>query len=136
MAVAHERIERLQRLLEWREAVPFVQLVEVNMVDAEALQAGVAGGDQMVARQPYLVRSLAHAEPSLGRDQRAVAATAQDFAQDLLRGAGRIDVGRIEQIDPGIEAHVDLPRRARDIGVAGLGEIATAAEGHGAHRQG
>ena len=48
---------------------------------------------------------------------------------------GRVDVGGVDEVDAGVEAHVDLARRAGGVGVADRGEVAAPAEGHGAERE-
>ena len=103
----------------------------------EPLQAGLAGADQMMARGPAVVRPLAHGKARLGGDQHAALALApQRLADDLLRGAGRIDIGRVDQIDPGIDAEIDLPARLLHADIAHLGEVPLAAHGHGAEGDG
>lgn len=49
MALAHECIERLELLVERRFGIKAMQLIEIDMVHTQALQAGMAGVDQMDA---------------------------------------------------------------------------------------
>jgi hypothetical protein len=61
----------------------------------------------------------------------------QGLAENLLRGAVRIDVGGVEQGDPGLQAEVDQPPRLDDVGVApGAEQRALAAEGAGPEAEG
>jgi hypothetical protein len=43
-----ERIKRAQRLLDRRRGIEAVDLIEIDMIELEALQAGLAGVDQVV----------------------------------------------------------------------------------------
>ncbi len=105
LALAHERIERFHGFLEWRLTVPFMNLVKVDHVGLQTLQARLAGVDQVMARQASVIGTGAHREARLGGDEHAVLAlSAENFADDLLAGAGRIDVRRIDQIDARIQA--------------------------------
>ncbi len=135
LAVAQERVERLQRLVERRLAVPLVHLVEVDVVGPEPPQARLARGDQVVAREPRVVRPVAHRHTRLGRDQRAIAPPLQGLADDLLGQPARVHVGGVDEVDTAVEAEVDLAGRARDVGRADGGEVVAAAEGHRAERE-
>src|SRR5687768_17031013 len=52
LAGALKIVERLERLLHGRHAVPLVHLVEVDVIGPEAAQARLAGADQVVSREP------------------------------------------------------------------------------------
>ena len=54
-----EHVQRLQGLLDWRQRVEAVHLVQVDMVEAEPLQARLAGRDEMGPRRPDPVRAAA-----------------------------------------------------------------------------
>ncbi len=137
LAVPHEQIERFERFLERREAVPLVDLVQVDHVRLEPPQARLASLDQMMPRQAAIVRTLAHREAGLCRDQHAaLALAAKRLADDFLGRAVRIDVRRIDQIDARVDAHVDLPARFVEADLADLREFSLAAHCHGAQRDG
>ena len=110
-AVSDERVEGVEGLLDRREAVPFVHLVQVDVVGAQAPQAGLASPDEVLAREPGVVRPGAHGETRLGGDQGIAPPALEDLAHDLLRAAVRIDVGRVDQVDPGLEGLVDQGTR-------------------------
>ena len=129
-------VERVERLLQRRRAVPLVHLVEVDVVRAHAAQARLAGADDVVAREPGVVGAVAHRHARLGGEQHAVAAAAQGAPDDLLGEAAGVDVGGVDQVDARLEAHVDLAGRAFDVGRADVGELVAAAEGHGAEGEG
>jgi hypothetical protein len=55
----------------------------------------------------------------LGREYDVVALAARErLADDLLRLTARIHVGRIDEVDPGVQRPVDDPNRVLVIGVA------------------
>ena len=89
-----------------------------------------------MAGEAGVVGPVAHRHPRLGRQQHVVAAVAQRAPDDLLRCAGGVHVGRVDQVHAGVEAHVDLAAGAVDIGAADVRELAAAAEGHRAEREG
>src|SRR5204862_7900278 len=50
---------------------------------------------------------LAHRAPELRREDDVVAAARERLADDLLRLAGRVDVGGVDEVDAGVERRVD-----------------------------
>ena len=66
-------VQRLHRLLDRRVPVPAVDLVEVDVVGAEAAQAGVDLGHDRLARQAGAVGALVHAAVDLGGEHELVA---------------------------------------------------------------
>jgi hypothetical protein len=72
-----------------------VQLVEVDIVGAEALQARLDRMGDVEARIADLVRAGPAAEAALGRDQDFGAPSLDRLAEDLLREAVRVAVGRV-----------------------------------------
>ena len=135
LAVPHERVERAQRLLERRLAVPLVDLVEVDPVRAEPAQAVLAGLDDVGARQAGVVGTVAHREAHLGGERDAVAPALDRLADDLLRRALRVDVGGVHERHARVEAEVDLAPRGLHVELADVGELPGAAEAHGAETQ-
>ena len=73
LAVADQVIQRRQRLLQRRQTVPLVHLVEVDVIGPEPAQAGFARGDDVVTGQPGVVGPLTHGEAHLGREQHVIA---------------------------------------------------------------
>jgi O-acetylserine/cysteine efflux transporter len=84
LARPDEVVQSVQRLVQRGPAVPLVHLVQVDVISAQAAQAGLAAGDDVVARQPGVVRAATHAHPDLGGHEHPVPAAAQDLAEDLL----------------------------------------------------
>src|SRR5262249_52374667 len=70
-AAPDQAVEGFQRFLQRRLAVPLMDLVEIDDVGAQPLQARLAGADQVIARQAAVVRPIARGETRLGRDQHA-----------------------------------------------------------------
>jgi hypothetical protein len=131
LADADQIVQRAQRLLPRRERVVAVDLVEVDVIGAEALQAGVDGVHDVAARQPDRVGAAAGAPAGLGRHHHILAPRAQRLAQDLLRAARRVDVGAVEEVDPRVQADAHQPIGLRLVGAADGLEHSLAAEGHG-----
>ena len=77
----------------------------------------------------------AHREASLGGHEDAVAAPLEDLADDLLGQAARIDVGRVDQVDPGVERHVDLAAGSAHVVGADIAKLALTSETHRPERQ-
>ena len=60
-------------------------------------------GDDPAAGDAALVGVLAHRAPELGGQHDVVAAALERLADDLLRLAGGVDVGGVDEVDPGVE---------------------------------
>jgi hypothetical protein len=104
-------VERLERLLDRRAVVPAVDLVEVDVVHAQAAKAVVDLGHDRSAGQAAAVGALMHLAVDLGGDHHLVAPgeVGQRVAEDLLAGAGRVDVGGVEEVDALLERAPDEP---------------------------
>ena len=120
-------------LLDRDRPVDTVLVVEVDVVDAAPLQAGVAGGADVlrlaVDADPGAVGLALVAE--LGGELDLVAASGDGLADQLLVGEGAVHVGRVEERHAQVEGAVDgvdallLVRRAVELAHA------HAAEAHG-----
>jgi len=81
----------------------------------------------MLAGDPVLVRFLAHGEVALrGDDELLPVHCGQEGSDDLLGAAGRVDVGAVDEVAPGID------ERLQD----GVGFLFPAAPVVGAERHG
>ena len=98
-------MQRLERLLDRRLVVPAMRLVEIDVIRAEPFQAGVDLVHDRLSRQALAVRVVAHLAVHLGGDHHLLAPgkVLQRAAGDLLAGAERIDVRRVEEVDAGLE---------------------------------
>ena len=84
-------------------------LVEIDMIDAQALQRRVDLLRDLRARQSAVGGT--HRKVDLGRQHVGVAwPLRQDFAEKCLRRAAAIDVGGVDEIDPELEGAVDARR--------------------------
>src|SRR5690348_3628436 len=82
-----------------------MDLVEIYIVSAEALQARLRRGDNVTARTAAQKRTVTHRHPELGCDDGVAAALAERLAQHFFGGAAvAIDVRGIEQRDSLVEA--------------------------------
>ena len=82
-----------------------MDLVQVDEVGAEALQAGVDLREDGLPRQAHAVGPLVHPLVDLGRDHDLAAprVVEQRPADDLLARSGRIHVGGVEEVDAEVE---------------------------------
>jgi len=122
LAGAHHVVQRQHHLLQRRVGIEPVDLVEVDVVGAQALQAVVDGVADALARQT-VVDAVAPGQAGLGGDDDLVAARAVAFdgaAQDFLAQAAGIGLGGVEQVEAMFE------RRA----VVGLGVVLGQGPGH------
>jgi hypothetical protein len=102
-------VQRLERLLDRRVIIEAMDLIEIDVIGAEPPQARVDLGHDRPARQAGPVRARAHPPVHLGRDHDLVAAREilQRPAEDLLAGAVRIDIRRVEEIDASLQGPLD-----------------------------
>src|SRR5580692_1609952 len=86
-----------------------MNLIEIDKVGSETTQAVIQFAKDRLARQPRPVRTRPHPAIDLGRDHDILASREllQRAAQNLLRGAVRIDVGGIKEIDPELDGLLD-----------------------------
>jgi hypothetical protein len=114
-------------------------LLEVDTIVLEALQAGMGLGQDMAARGAARGRALARGAVDLDGDHRVVAGdapVAERLAHDLLAAGLGIDVGDVDEGDPGIEdmthdgVGLRLPEAA-DLAPHACGTV----EGHGAEAE-
>ena len=112
LALAHERVERLQRFLDRPDRVRVVLVVHVDVISGEALEADLdAGAD---ARREDAGRVLLVAGPGeeLRRDHDVVAPAAERGGEELLRLASAVHLGGVEVGDALVERSVhDRTRR-------------------------
>ena len=117
--------------------VEAVDLVEVDIIGAEPLQAGIHLGQDRFAREARAVGAGPHAMIDLGGDHDFLAPdeVLQRPPDDFLAGPVRIHVGGVEEIDAEIERHADQ-RAALGLGQRpGMGAALRLAETHAAEAQ-
>ncbi|OEI67483.1 hypothetical protein Cus16_2920 [Curtobacterium sp. ER1/6] len=130
LAGGHGVVEEAQGLLDRRQGVPRVHLVQVDVLDAEPLERGVEGDPEVSAGQPEVVRAVALREAALrGEDDllRLGRVRGEPAADDPLGLVARVDVGRVDEGAAGGDERVD--------DLVGGGFVGFAAERHGAEGQ-
>lgn len=101
LSLPHEPRHRSHRILDGRFGVDPVQIIEIDAIDLQALQARLAGRSNMIgapidADEPPVWR--AHAAAFCGKHQK-VAPVENRAADKLLVPAQAVDIGGIEKID-------------------------------------
>src|SRR5271168_2058519 len=87
LAAAHQGVQGIEGLLDRRERVKSVEMVDVDVVSSQALEAGLTGMHQVQPAGADVVGAVAHGERSFGRYQHLVAAAGDRLPQDLFRPA-------------------------------------------------
>jgi hypothetical protein len=100
-----------------------VQLVEVDAVGIEPVEAALRSPSDPPRRGSALVWPLIHGQPELRRKHHVVPPAAQRLADDDLRFAERIDVGRVDQVDAHVEGGVDHAHRFVVVRIAHRTEV-------------
>ena len=96
-----------------------MDLVEVDPVGLQPAQAGVDFLHEPAPRVAGHVRiGVVHRAVHLRREHDRVAPALQGLADDLLGLAARVDVGRVDEVDPCVERTVDDVDRLVVVGVA------------------
>jgi hypothetical protein len=129
LALVDEVRQRAQRLLDVGVRLGTMDLVEVDPVGLEPPQGVLDLADDPAPRVAELVGVVAHRAVHLGREHDVVAAPGERLADDLLRLAARVDVGGVDEVDPGVEGAVD------DLDALVVVRVAPAPEHHRAEAQ-
>ena len=107
LAAADQVGQGRQRFLDVGVRIGSVDLVEVNPVGLQAPQRVLDLGHDPAPRVAPLVRVIAHRPIDLGREHDVVAAALERLADDHLGLTGRVAVGGVHEVDPGIQRLVD-----------------------------
>src|SRR5947199_10841648 len=102
-------VKRFERLLDRRVVVPAMDLVEVDVIRAEAPQARIDLAHDRLPGQAGAIGSRPHPAIDLGSDDNLVplAEILDRTPENLLAAAEGIAVRRIEEIDAGFERPLD-----------------------------
>src|SRR5207248_4227722 len=103
---AEEVVHRADRLVDRRLHIRLVQVVEVDLLDAEALQALVAGVPHAAGGQPFR-GPLADPGADLGSDAGFFAPAAQGPSEDAFRLAVVVGIRRVEHGNSAGERTID-----------------------------
>ncbi len=109
--------ERAERLVDVGARRGAVHLVEVDPVRVQAAEARLDLLHDPAARVAAPVRALAHPAVELRREHDLVAPPRERLPDDLLVLAGRVDVRRVDDVDPGVQCCVDDPDALGVVGV-------------------
>jgi len=113
-----------------------VQVVDIDMIGAEAAKAGFAGLDEVVSRRAFVVGALAGGEGGFGGNENLIAAAFDGFAEDFLGDSIGVNIGGVEEVDAGFEANIDEAGGLGDVGRApGFEKFIRAAKGAGAEAE-
>src|SRR6202789_4477448 len=116
LALAHQVVERAQRLLYRRGRIEGVQMIDIDVVRPQPLQRTLRRLNKVVPRRPNIVWPFAQPERCLRRDQNILAIQVREgFPKNRLALSIRVDIRRVEHIDPGINADVDDLLRLGDV---------------------
>jgi hypothetical protein len=110
LAGAYQPVERLERLLERDVGVGRVHLVEVDHLDAEAPQRGVARRPHAVGRQS-LPRRVGHLAADLRGDHDLVAPARQPRRERALGLAVAVHVGGVDECPARLHEAIEHPLR-------------------------
>ena len=106
LALGDQVVQRPQGLVYRGVGVRLMVLVEVDVVGVQAAQAVFDRLQNPLARPAALFGVLADLHPEFGGQHDFMAALAQRLAEEFLRLRPAIDVGGVEQGDPGVEGGV------------------------------
>ncbi len=109
-----QRVDRLADVGRW---VGPVDLIQVDVVGAEAAQAALDRRPDPAPRVAAMVRVVVHRVVELRGEHHVVAATGESPTDDLLALAVRVHVGGVDEVDPGIDGAIDQTDAVVVIGV-------------------
>jgi len=111
LALAHELVQRGQRLLDRRDRIGEVELVQVDPVGLEPPERCLDGDTDVAAgaaRSPIRAVLAVHVAAELGREHDLLAAALERVADEgFAVPAAAVDVGGVDQRDPGIDRRLD-----------------------------
>src|SRR5262249_20711600 len=113
---ADEIADRFYGFLDGCVRVVLVQVIDVDVIGFEALQAVVAGLQDPAPRESAVVRRLRHHVPDFGGQDPALAIRGDRGPYDLLRSSLGIDVSGVDEIDTRIECGRDDSLRGCCVG--------------------
>ena len=103
LALVHQVVEGAKRFLHRRPRVGPMELVEIDPIGPQALQARLDGTHDVVPRSEALTRRLAQARGKLGGENQVLATRPEDLSEHVFGIAVAIDIRRVEQIDAEVE---------------------------------
>src|SRR5262245_50707961 len=100
-------VEGAQSFFDRRKLVIAVELQQIDVVTVEAFQRGLAGLGDVLSARAHPMRPWLSPVAYLCGDQDVLSARTQRLSKDLFRGALRIDIGGVEEVESGVYADVN-----------------------------
>ena len=113
LALLHQCIWCRELFLDGRQAVPFKQVVDVNVLGAQPFKAAFTRPDKVMARHTFVIQSNAGSHPRLRSDQNIVPSAVQNLAKDPFRQSVGIHFCCFEKVHARVDAQVNRPIRFR-----------------------
>ncbi len=82
-------------------------LIQIDVVRLEATQRVLDLGDDPSPGATAVVGSVVHRHEELRRQHDVIATSLQGLTDDLLRHAAGVDIGGVDEVDPGVQCVVD-----------------------------
>jgi hypothetical protein len=121
LAGAHEPVERAQSLLQRRQRIKRMELIQIDRLQPQPAQRPVQCACQVPRRQPGAIRGFIQPEAALrGQDHLLGGrgrAAGEPVADDLLRHPIAVHVGRVNECPAHFDKTVKLPVRAQFVGL-------------------
>ena len=109
-ALADEIVQHGEGVRDRHGGVGLVQLIQVDVVGLESLEAVVQRATHVGGRRAHLVRR--HLHPELGREHDPIATAGEDPTEERLAASATVDVGRVEEGHAGVQRCIDDAPRA------------------------
>src|ERR1035441_3869749 len=100
LPLAHKIVERPQRLLERRVAVPSMYLVQIDVIGLQPSETALHFAHDVHAGRSAPVEILAHREPDFGGEDNLVPHALQGIPDLSLALPEAIHVRRIDEVNP------------------------------------
>ena len=107
LAGPDQSVQRVERFLDGRQRVEPVKLIQIDVVGSQPAQAGLERFQQVKPRRADIVWSRSGAKRPLGRQEHPIATAFDRLSQYGFGVPFRVNVGRVEHVQPGLERDVD-----------------------------
>ena len=127
LACAGGTIQKPQGFLQWRQGIPAMQLIQVDLPHPQPRQRAIQRPHQMAAGIAKIVRALAHRKAAFGGNHQPGSfgpVRRQPAPDDPFRQTGAVDIGGVDEIAAGGDIVTDQPVRCRLIRLGAKGHAA------------
>src|SRR5262249_47717620 len=131
---ADDIVERAQALVDGRVRIRMMQLVQIDVIRAQATERGVDRLEDVLARQALVPGTRPHGAEALGRDHEVLPPALEPAAENLLGAPDGLEVAAHRVDVRGVEERDAAGRGAIENGNGGL-LVALQAERHGAEAE-